>query len=39
MIQEFYDIYGIKEGDGMYVPAEDRIQIWYQKSCPIQAAF
>ena len=26
--QEFYDTYGIKEGDGMYVPPEERIQIW-----------
>lgn len=26
--QEFYDTYGIKEGDGMYVSPEERIQIW-----------
>ena len=26
--QEFYDTYGIQPGDGMYVPAGDRIQIW-----------
>lgn len=26
--QEFYDTYGIKEGDGMYVPKEERVAIW-----------
>lgn len=26
--QEFYDTYGIQEGDGMYVPPQDRIHIW-----------
>ena len=26
--QEFYDTYGIKEGDGMYVKPEDRISIY-----------
>ena len=26
--QEFYDTYGIREGDGMYVAPEDRITIW-----------
>ena len=26
--QEFYDTYGIQEGDGMYVAPEDRIRIW-----------
>lgn len=26
--QEFYDTYGIKEGDGMYVPEQDRLKIW-----------
>lgn len=26
--QEFYDTYGISEGDGMYVPADERINIW-----------
>ncbi|MDO4272596.1 MAG: M13 family metallopeptidase [Eubacteriales bacterium] len=26
--QEFYDTYDIKEGDGMYVAPEDRINIW-----------
>jgi len=26
--QEFYDTYEIKEGNGMYVPPEERIQIW-----------
>lgn len=26
--QKFYDTYGIKKGDGMYVAPEDRITIW-----------
>ena len=26
--QEFYDTYGIQEGDGMYIPEQDRIKIW-----------
>ncbi len=26
--QIFYDTYGIKEGDGMYVAPEDRVKIW-----------
>lgn len=26
--QEFYDTYGISEGDGMYTAPEERIQIW-----------
>lgn len=26
--QEFYDTYGVKEGDGMYVPESERIKIW-----------
>lgn len=26
--QEFYDTYGIQEGDGMYTAPEDRITIW-----------
>ncbi len=26
--QEFYDTYGIKPGDGMYIAPEDRISIW-----------
>ncbi len=26
--QIFYDTYGIKEGDGMYVAPEDRVHIW-----------
>lgn len=26
--QEFYDTYGIREGDGMYVAPEKRIKIW-----------
>ena len=25
---EFYDTYGIKEGDGMYIAPEDRIAVW-----------
>ncbi len=25
---EFYDTYGIEEGDNMYLAPEDRIQIW-----------
>lgn len=27
-MQEFYDTYGVKEGDGMYLAPEDRISIW-----------
>lgn len=26
--QEFYDTFGIKDGNGMYVAPEDRISIW-----------
>ncbi|MFJ7922078.1 M13-type metalloendopeptidase [Lysinibacillus fusiformis] len=26
--QEFYDTYGIKPGDGMYIAPEDRVSIW-----------
>lgn len=26
--QEFFDFYGIKEGDGMYVAPQERIKIW-----------
>ena len=26
--QEYFDTYGIKPGDGMYVAPEDRIVIW-----------
>lgn len=26
--QEFYDAYGIKEGDGMYVKTENRLSIY-----------
>lgn len=26
--QEFFNTYGIKEGDGMYVPADERVNIW-----------
>ena len=25
---EFLDFYGIKEGDGMYLAPEDRVNIW-----------
>ena len=27
-IDEFYTTFGIEEGDGMYVPKEDRISVW-----------
>lgn len=27
-LDEFYDAYDVKEGDGMYVPPEKRIKIW-----------
>ncbi len=27
-IDEFYDAFGIKSGDGMYIPPEERIVIW-----------
>ena len=26
--EEFYQTYGIQEGDGMYVAPADRVQIW-----------
>ncbi len=26
--QEFYDTYGVKEGDGMYLAPEDRVAVW-----------
>ena len=26
--QEFYDTYGVEEGDGMYLAPEDRIAVW-----------
>lgn len=26
--QEFYDTYGVKEGDGMYLAPEDRLSVW-----------
>ena len=26
--EEFYEAFGIKEGDGMYVAPEDRVSIW-----------
>ncbi|MEX0877303.1 MAG: M13 family metallopeptidase, partial [Candidatus Spechtbacterales bacterium] len=25
---EFYDAFGLEEGDGMYIPPEDRVEIW-----------
>ncbi len=25
---EFYEAYGVEEGDGMYVPEDARIRIW-----------
>ena len=28
MFDEFYDTYDVKEGDGMYLPKEERIQFW-----------
>lgn len=28
MFSEFYDSYGVKEGDGMYLAPESRIAIW-----------
>jgi putative endopeptidase len=28
MFDEFYDTYDVKEGDGMYLPEEERIQFW-----------
>ena len=27
-IPEFYEIFGIKEGDGMWVPPEERVSVW-----------
>lgn len=27
-MQEFYDAFGVKEGDGMYRPADKRVNIW-----------
>jgi len=33
-IDEFYDIYVIKEGNKMYVAPDDRVAIWQTK--PIQ---
>ncbi len=26
--QGFYDVYGLQEGDGMYLPPEERVKIW-----------
>ena len=28
MGKEFYETYGVKEGDGMYLAPEDRVVIW-----------
>lgn len=28
MLQQFIDTYGVKEGDGMYIKPEDRLNIW-----------
>lgn len=28
MTEEFYETYGVKEGDNMYVPPESRLRIW-----------
>ena len=28
MQDEFYEIFGIKEGDKMYIPKEKRLQLW-----------
>ena len=27
-VQEFYDTFGIQPGDGMYLPAEERVSVW-----------
>jgi putative endopeptidase len=27
-MQEFYDAFGVKEGDGMYRPTDKRVNIW-----------
>jgi putative endopeptidase len=27
-IDAFYEAFDIKEGDGMFVPAEERVRIW-----------
>jgi len=26
--EDFYDVYGLKEGDGMYIAPENRISRW-----------
>ncbi len=26
--EEFYETYGVQEGDGMYISPEDRIRVW-----------
>ena len=26
--QEFYDTFGVKEGDGMYLAPEERLSVW-----------
>lgn len=28
-VDEFYEVYGVKEGDGMYIAPENRISRWY----------
>jgi len=28
MFDEFYETYGVQEGDGMYLPEDQRIQFW-----------
>lgn len=28
MLDEFYDVFGVKEGDAMYIAPEDRTRIW-----------
>jgi len=27
-LDEFYEIFGVAEGDGMYIPEENRISFW-----------
>ena len=27
-MDKFYEVYGIQEGDGMYIPKEDRVSVW-----------
>jgi predicted metalloendopeptidase len=28
MFDELYDTYGIEDGDGMYLPEENRVRFW-----------